>query len=319
MLRPALTLGWLTAVAAAAAADPVSLDKGPRQDRDAVLASLGKARSLMSVCWQRTPPAAVKVALAVAGDGEVTSAKPSTRGAAAQCAAGILAVSTLHATGAAWKGTVTIEPPAPGRAEDARGIHEALVAAGDQLYACGAQAPAFAGDVVLEVKVDRAGKVVAAAGNADGADGRKVGACVARVAQGLAMPALSSDQLTYRLTLTFRGGGPAADAPPTDPSLQPSRKGPLTPEQLAAALAPRRAALGRCGKAGAAGRVVLRLAIAADGKVASAKVKESQVGDAKVEACLLDALRPASFPAASGETVVLYPVLVDGATVRTPG
>ena len=79
----------------------------------------------------------------------------------------------------------------------------------------------------------------------------------------------------------------------------------------------RRAALGRCGKPGVAGRVVLRLAVAADGKLTSVKVKESQLEAPAVETCLVDAVRGASFPAADGETVVLLPVSVDGAAVRT--
>src|SRR5688572_33370574 len=85
----------LALLAAPVAAEPVVLTGAPAADADAITGSLAQARTLMAVCWQRKPPATVKITLQVAASGEVTRATAKTKGPAAQCAAGILAVQTL--------------------------------------------------------------------------------------------------------------------------------------------------------------------------------------------------------------------------------
>src|SRR4051812_23603078 len=106
-MRFVLVLVVLVSAVATAAADPVTVVSGAASDE--LVASVAKVRGAMAICWQRKPPASIRIALTVAAGGEVTKATAKTKGAAAQCAAGILAVSTV-AVAKAWKGVVAIEP-----------------------------------------------------------------------------------------------------------------------------------------------------------------------------------------------------------------
>ena len=314
--------GMLLLAARPAAAEPVELTGGPA-DKEETIAALEKARGLMTVCWRRKLPATVKVALAVAASGEVTRATAKSKGPAAQCAAGILAVATLAPAAKAWKGTVELETVAEGKANDVRAIHDQLAAVGTSFFACQKKAPKFAGKITLRITVAQDGTVTDASGSGD-KGGEAVGACVAAAAKKLTMKPISSPSVTYELGLTFQGGGGGGDggggsaAEGVDPSLQPSLKGPLQAADVAPVIAGRRAALQKCAKGKKArGKVVLRIAIGADGKITKLKIKSSEIGDAKIEDCLLKALDGMTFPAGSGETVVFYPVRLDADGLKT--
>lgn len=302
-------------LASTASANPVSVTGAPMLDKGATVASIENVRALMGVCWQKKPPATVKIAVSVSATGDVVKATAKTKGAAAQCAAGILAVSTLTPPAKAWKGTITIESAAGGKSADAVAIHEDLAKHGDVLFACQAKQPDFAGTVKLTVTVAQDGTISEA--TADPAN--IVGKCAAGAAKKLALSPITSDQVTYTLSLNFQGGDDAA-APEGggDPALAPSKKGPLEIDDLAPVLANKKAALGKCAKGTKArGKVVVRLAIGGDGKVSSTKVKSSELDDATVEACFAKALGDLTFRVASGETVVLYPIRVDDDGVKT--
>ena len=309
-------------VAAPAAADPVKLAGGPA-DSEATVAALERARGLMTVCWQRKPPAKVKIALAVAASGEVTKATAKTRGPAAQCAAGILAVATLAPAAKAWKGTVELETVAEGKAQDVRAIHDQLAAVGPDFFACQKKAPRFAGKLTLRITVAEDGSVTDAEGITADKAGAPVGACVAARAKRLTLRPISSPSVTYELGLTFQGGdakGSAASDGDTDPSLRPSLKGPLDATEVAQVIAGRRADLKKCAKrTRARGKVVVRVAIGADGKVAKAKIKSSELGDGKVEDCLVGVFGKLVFRKSSSETVVHYPMRIDDDGLKTGG
>ena len=218
MRRPMLALSALalvTALLAApgrAAADGVTLVSGPAGDRDAIVASVEQVRSLMTVCWQRKPPASVKVTLAVAASGEVTKATARTKGPAAQCAAGLLAVSTLAATRKAWKGEVELASLAAGKAADVRAIHDQLAGHGPTFFACQQKEPAFVGKVLLRVTVGQDGAITAAdgevkeGGGKGGKAGKAVAACVAAAARKLGLDPITSPSVTYELQLSYSGG-----------------------------------------------------------------------------------------------------------------
>jgi hypothetical protein len=315
-----LVVGMLLLAARPAAAEPVKLSGGPA-DKEETIAALEKARGLMTVCWQRKPPATVKVTLAVAASGEVTKATAKSKGPAAQCAAGILAVATLAPAAKAWKGTVELETVAEGKANDVRAIHDQLAAVGTSFFACQKKAPKFAGKITLRITVAQDGTVTDASGSGD-KGGEAVGACVAAAAKKLTLRPISSPSVTYELGLTFQGGGAdtagGGAAEGVDPSLQPSLKGPLLAGDVGPVIAGRRAALQKCAKGKKArGKVVLRIAIGADGKITKVKIKSSEVGDAKIEDCLVKALDGLTFPAGSGETVVHYPVRLDADGLKT--
>ena len=313
-MRTVVVLAVL-AVAAPAAAGPVTVVSGGSSDE--LVASLGKVRGQMAVCWQRKPPATIKIALTVATSGEVSKATAKTKGAAAQCAAGILAVSTL-AVEKAWKGVIAIEPAAAGKGEDVRIIEEALAAHSKDFYACQSKASSFAGKVTVKLEVGADGAVTGATADAESAAGKDVAKCVAATAKKLDLGELSGS-LTYQLSLAFAGGdsggGAAAEA---DPTLQPSKKGPLAEDDLMPEIASHKAAIGKCARASKArGRVVVRIAISAEGKVSAAKIKSSELDDAKAEACLVKVFQGMSFRESSDETVVLFPIRFDDDGVKT--
>jgi TonB family protein len=314
-MRPGIaTVLLLAAAVTPAAADPVTLSQGPAADRDAIVASLATARSLMGVCWQNKPPASVKIAVSVAATGEVTNAAAKTKGAAAQCAAGILAVSTLAPTKKAWKGVVELATAADDRGRDAARVGEQLAAAGDRFRRCQDEAPKFAGSVALTITVGEDGAIRDASGeikDTKAGKGAAVARCVAAVARKLVLEPLGGAQLTYQLTIGFAGGDATATGTRTaaDPALKPSKKGPLDADALTSVLRTARTSVAACAKkTRATGKLVVRVAIAPDGKVTSAKIKESELDDAAAEACVVKALDKLRFGASTGETVVHYPI-----------
>jgi len=322
-MRPSaivLLLAWL---AAPAAAEPVTVSGAPAADRDAIVGAIEQARTLMAPCWRRKPPATVTVALSVAASGEVVKATAKTRGAAAQCAAGLLAVATLPATAKPWKGTVALASASEDKSRDLVAVNDRLASHRDAFFACQQKAPAFAGKVKLRVTVRQDGAISAVRSDVveGGKDGQAVAGCVAVAARAIKFDAIGQESLNYDLTIPFPGGGAGASgsggggsaAAPvgTDPSLQPSKKGPLDDDEVTGALRPRLGALAKCTKGRAArGKVTVRVAIAASGK-ATAKIKSSEIGDTTIEGCLLKVLQATTFRAASGETVLIVPLRLD--------
>jgi outer membrane biosynthesis protein TonB len=292
---------------------PVSIVSGKASDD--LVSSLQTVRGQMTVCWQRKPPAQIKVALVVGADGTVTKATAKTKGAAAQCAAGILAVSTLSVE-KAWKGTIAIEPSSSSRTDDVAAVEGALRSHSKELYACQSKAPDFEGTVALKLSVAANGTVTDASADADN---KKVATCLAAAAKKLTLAAISAD-LTYTLNLSFSGAGsmpPAADSS-IDTSLVPSKKGPLEQDDLMPVISDAKPALQKCAKgAKARGKVSVRVAIGSDGKVSSAKVKASELDDSKVEGCLVKVFKGLSFRNSSDETVVVYPMRIDDDGLKT--
>ena len=318
---------FVVCLAAPAAAGPVGFASGgPAGEQDAVIASLEQARTLMTVCWRKPAPATIKVELAVDAAGEVTKAVAKTKGAAAQCAAGILAVSTLPATGKKWKGVVELKPAAPGQAADARAIHDQLATKHQAaLFACQDADAAFAGKVMLKLTVQQDGAVSAATASGEGMS-KALAKCLEKVARGLTFDPLSSTSVTYELGLTFAGGGKGGggagkggggDGVELDAALQPSRKGPIDADAAAEVIRGGHAGLVKCArKHKPEGVVTIRVEVGADGATKSVKVKSSAINDAKAEQCVVDVFRAMKFPRASGDSVILYPVGFSGAKVR---
>src|SRR4051812_19860691 len=109
MLRTCLIAAFAVA-SAPALADVTIVKAGPHGDvRPKVEAALRDVERAMTVCWRGTPPPSVRIAVAVNPDG-VVDAIHLSKGGAAQCAAGILAVWTLP--GGPWSGHVEIVPHA---------------------------------------------------------------------------------------------------------------------------------------------------------------------------------------------------------------
>jgi hypothetical protein len=313
-MRPGIAATFLSvclAQAAAARAEKVKLLKGPADGE--VLAALERVRGQMAVCWQRKPPATVTINLAVAASGEVTKATARTKGTAAQCAAGILAVSTLAPTAKKWSGSVQITTASDKRAQAALAVEQQLRDL--DFESCQGKAPDFAGKVMLKLTVGDDGAVTDATASADAAAGNKVATCVARMAKAATFAVDTG--VAFEWTLSYGGGGGGGGGGgEADASLKPSKKGPLGGGEIMAAITGSRAALNKCvKKSKAEGKVVIRLVVARDGKVKSAKIKESALDDEKVESCLVVVFTKLAFAAADGETVVHFPLRVDGGAV----
>ncbi len=314
----------LAASAGAAAAGPVAFTSGgPGRDAADVLASLAQARSLMTVCWRKQPPASVKIELAVDAAGDVSKAVAKTKGAAAQCAAGILAVSTLAPTGKKWKGVVEIKAAAPGQAADAQAIHAQLAAKHQPaLFACQDADGAYAGKLTLRITVQQDGRVSAAEVTTAGVS-KAIVKCLEKVARALTFDALDSASVAYELGLSFGGGkqgGATGDGVAVDAKLKASRKGPIDAAAANDVIRGGNAGFLKCAKQHKPhGVLTIRVVVAADGKVSAVKVKSSELDDAGAEACVVEVFRPMKFPAASGESVIVYPIGFDGAKVRTGG
>jgi hypothetical protein len=272
------------------------------------------------VCWQRKPPASVQIKLTVGKTGDVTSATAKTKGVHAQCAAGILAVQSLG-TGA-WKGVIAIESTSEDKANDVRAINDALSGHRDEFYKCQKKASEFVGKVTLRVTVSSTGAITAASAEADAAAGKPVAACVAAVAKKLTLVAISSESITYDLGIQYAGEdkGDASAGGDGDADLQPSKKGPLESDDLMPVISGKRAQIEKCAKGSKArGKVVVRVAIGADGKITKTKIKSSELDDSKVEECLLKVFNTMKFRESTGETVVLYPIKLTDDGVKTGG
>lgn len=292
---------------AVAAAGPASIVKGgPRSDRAKVEASLDAAARAMSVCWRKSPPATVNVKVAVAADGAVT-ATPTSRNAAAQCAAGVLAVWTVP--GGAWSGEVEITTG--GAAQDLSSVIQSqLLARAAPIKACQAQAPAAAGPVAIKMKIHPDGSISDVA--VSSSLGAKIDTCVQKAVTALRIDALdASGPITYQLAVAFAGkgdggsgaGGGVAERAPEGGSIA----GTLAVADVQQVLAPARGKLVACGKKGRGkGKVVTRFTIRADGTTKNVVTKDA-IGDKAIEDCLVGVFKSLTFPKSGGETKVQYP------------
>jgi hypothetical protein len=321
--RGLLVIALVLSSPAVAAAGPVSFASGGpgAAANDEVLASIAQARTLMTVCWRKAPPATVKVELAVDAAGEVTKAVAKTKGAAAQCAAGILAVSTLASTGKKWKGVVELKAAAAGQANDAQAIHAQLAEKYQAtLFACQDADPAYAGKLSLKLTVQQDGRVSEAKVTTTGVS-KAVVKCLEKAAKAFTFDPLDSTSVVYEAGLSFAGGGKTRTAAGSevevDAALEPTRKGPIDAEAAAAVIRGGHAGLVKCAKKHKPSGVVnIRIAVNADGSIKDVKVKTSELGDEAAEACVVAVFKPMKFAKADAESVIVYPIGFDGAKVR---
>lgn len=296
----------LLSLGGVAAAGPASIVKGgPRSDKAKVEAALNSAVGSMGVCWRKTPPPSVTVKLAIAADGAVI-ATAATRTAAAQCAAGVLAVWTIP--GGAWSGEVEITTgaSAPDLSSE---IQARLLAKAGSIKACQSQAPDAAGPVQIKMKIHPDGKITDVA--VTSSLGAKIDGCVQKAVLALRLDAIdAASPVTYQLAVAFAGAtsgsGGGAALPTTAPD-GGSIDGQLGVDQVKPVLTAARAKMVACGKKGKGkGKVVTRFTIRTDGTTKNVVTKEA-IGDKAIEDCLVGVFKALTFPTASGETKVQYP------------
>ncbi|MBK9036653.1 MAG: TonB C-terminal domain-containing protein [Myxococcales bacterium] len=303
-LLVALALG-----AAPATADVTIVKGGPGGDPRALAdGALAEASKAMAVCWRVPTKGAVRVAVTVAADGGVI-ARAVSKGAAAQCAAGILAVWTIP--GGAWKGEVEIGAGAATTPDLASTIQHQLLAASAPIKACQARAPGKAGAAAIKMRIAPDGAI------GDVAVTSKLGdaldACVARAVVAIKLaPTGAAGAVNYQLAIAFSGTATAPTPPPTGGSQPPptgSTSGDLPPTQVQAGLVPVHKRIVTCvGTTSVAGkRAEVRFTIRADGTVKNIVLKDAS-GVAKLDGCVKEALSKAAFAKAAGETKVQVPM-----------
>lgn len=296
----------LALAARAAAADVVVVKGGAL--RATAAAALAEAERAMIVCWRAAPPATVRIALAIDGRGLVT-ASPVTPAAAAQCAAGVLAV--WQVPGGAWSGELDIASRIG--ADDLAGtISRQFADRGEVIRACQAAAPTAKGAAIIRVKVHPEGELTDIAVSSK--LGKAVDRCVATAVGGLRLDPLATDApVAYQLSVMFTGArAPTAPGPgPTtgdQAGAAGSVSGPLDGIQVQGAMRTAQTRLAACIK-GSAGPLDVRFTIRAAGTTKNVVVKDatSTVID---QPCVAKVIGGLKFPKASGETRVVLPLAV---------
>lgn len=307
-MRTAVFLGLCLAPAMAAA--DVSIVKGgpPAAGKGLAAGALAEAGKAMAVCWRAPVKGAVRVAVQVDGDGAVTASAIS-KGAAAQCAAGILAVWTVP--GGAWKGEVEIGAAAA-TPDLAATIQQQLLAASAPIKACQVRAPGKAGSAAIKMKIASDGTIGDVAVSSKLGD--ELDKCVTRAVAAIKLaPTGASGAVSYQLAIAFSGKDAGAGAaapvggddrpPPPDGSVS----GALGASQVQAAVGPLRERIAKCAGKVAGQRALVRFTVRADGTVKNIVLKEPS-GVAKLDGCIKDTLGAASFAKAGDETKVSLPL-----------
>lgn len=316
-----LLLAISMVLAGQASADSVRIvDGGPRakDQRAAVERSLAHAAGSLGVCWKGERPDSVMVELAVDASGQVISAKQVTKGAVAQCVAGVLAVQTLAATGSRFQVRTAFATRSP----KGDSIQAALESHRAQLDDCQRRAKAGSrgGKVALRFMIHADGHISEPKIQTSALADPNVERCLLDTIEKARLPSgLTDKTVSYSLALDFSGARNQApanqpDGPAID-DLQPKKDGPLSGSEISAVMDRRKADFSRCYESQArknrslAGRVVLRFTIRDDGSAQNVKIRESTLNNANVESCMVKVVQSLRFPAEQGRqpTKVWYP------------
>jgi TonB family protein len=297
------------------------VEGGPKQAprKKAAVAALAGVRDQLAVCMRGERPAKVRVAIAIAADGTVTSAAQRSEGPVAQCVAGILAVQNLGSGGGAYSATVEVDTGSAG-GDLAGSISGQLAAARASLDACQKKDPGRSGALQVKFTIAADGSI-GAAGVADSSlGGSPIEGCVVATLGKLRLAPMPRP-VKYALRLDFAGSGGAeatAAAPPPGraaplPAEGATKEGPLSVEAVREPIEARAADFRACYKKeqkkqkALAGTVTVRFTVRPDGTVKNVKVKESTLASPPVETCLLGVAGQLRYGTAAEETKVVFP------------
>src|SRR5688572_10215765 len=244
----------------ASADGPRLVSGGPRAKaaRDAALAGVRTAQADMAPCWRRIPPAEVHVALVVSPTGEVVSSTAKVGGAAAQCAAGLLAVAALPATGERWTGVVVIAsgstPPRPAPGGLQAEITQQLGEQRPVLANCQSVDPSVAGDLSLMLAISPAGAIAPTI--ASSSVSKAIEGCVTGTLRRVTLSLSEKRAAKYQLSLSFAGEAQKPDRPAAAPAgtaavgAAPALKvgSTLTPQQISDVITARKTDFLKCGR-----------------------------------------------------------------------
>lgn len=309
-MRSSLAVALVVTAASTASADIAITKGGPSSDDGKALAggALGEAAKAMAVCWRAQPSGPQKVTVAIAANGAVT-AKAVTKGAAAQCAAGILAVWTIP--GGPWKGEVAITAGASATPSTdlATTIQQQLIARSAPIKACQSKAPGKSGSAQIKMKIAPDGSIGEVAVSSK--LGTELDRCVTGAVTAIKLaPTSAAGAVSYQLAVAFSGKVDAV-APATGPEAPGGATvgGGLGGAQVEVGVAKLRESIARCvdAKVAKGKRAVVRFTIRTDGTAKNVVVKESS-GDGKVDTCIEKGFTGLTFPAANEETKVSLPL-----------
>lgn len=307
-MRSLVAAAVLAASATSAAAEATIIKGGPR-DAAGVPEVLDEANAAMAVCGRAATGAdgwTADVKVEVRADGSVKATAVGFA-AAAQCAAGIMAVWKIP--GAAWTGTIRFTGAAS--VDLSSVIQGRLLERSASIKACQAKAPTAAGPVMIKMKVDPKGTLSNV--EVTSSLGAAINTCVKSAVSAMNLDAIPAKApVSYALAVSFIGksSGPTGSGAPV-PVEAPDGgtvAGGLAVDQVKTVMSGARTKLQACGKKGKAkGTVTTRFTIRPDGTTKNVVIK-TPIGDAAIEACLVDAFKSLKFPSSGDETKVSYPV-----------
>jgi hypothetical protein len=305
----ALGLASILLTAATAHADrPIRLGTtGKGVDRAATEAALDGAFRAMTPCFRKAS-GTIEVKLDVGADGEVTSATATAKSTAAQCVAGLLAVTRFPG---AFKATVSVDAV---RAE--QWLTDQLAKHQGALSACQDKDPSSKGEVALQLAIAKTGAVTAATVDKTTAS-KSIAECARTAAADIEVGALPGGaDVKYRMVVRYAGGGSSGSsgsAPSTSTTTDEggSARGALGGDVIQKTWTAQRAKVLACGaKLTKATRLIAKFAVRANGSVKNVVLADSTAGKT-VDDCVDKELRALTFPTASGETQVTIPVSWD--------
>lgn len=278
---------------------------GKGVDRAATEAALDGAFRAMTPCFRKAS-GTIEVKLDVGADGEVTAATATAKSTAAQCVAGLLAVTRFPG---AFKATVSVDAV---RAE--QWLTDQLAKHQSALSACQDKDPSSKGEVALQLAIAKTGAVTAATVDKTTAS-KSIAECARAAAADIEVGALPGGaDVKYRMVVRYAGGGGSgSSAPPPSTSTDEggSARGALGGDVIQKTWTAQRAKVLACGaKLTKPTRLVAKFAVRANGSVKNVVLADSAAGKT-VDDCVDKELRALTFPTASGETQVTIPVSWD--------
>lgn len=309
-----LSLVYSLTTSAPARADAVRIEGGPRAAavKRQIDAALTKAGGAAQVCFKRKVPASIAVSVQVAPNGDVSSARQDTDGPVAQCLAGIVAVSSLPATGKRYKLRAIFDTSK----FSGGSINDALARVQGDLRAC--QKGQTSGAATLHFVIHPDGHITdpqVREATVSDAEASCLRTTIGRARLGAGVTA---KKVRYSLQVRFperasAGSGGTVATMPDD--LRPQKDGPLSGPDIQKVMGRVKDKFNQCyarelkKNRKLAGKVVLRFTIRDNGTVRNVKIKESAINNRKVETCLVKVAQKLSFPGSSGQTRVFYPFL----------
>ncbi len=288
--------------------------------------SFDRLRKRLAVCWCERKTGPVRVALTVAANGKVLSAKQKQKNAHAQCAAGVLAVNELAGTGSRYSMVVELDPHAfssggAGRVagDDMERIKQELAPYREKLQGCynrvAVKNPDLAGAVQLGFLIKADGRIVDPEVKSSSLGHAGVEKCLLDTLSAARIGARPGGKtISFSLALNFQGG---SESPGIggDPSLRPQKDGPVSAAVLSTVMNKNKSRFSDCydrvarKKPGLEGHVVMRFTIRDNGTVRNVKIRETTLKNKQVEACIVKVGESLRFPGEKGraKTRVFYP------------